>query len=344
MKNRSALYSICRTALRFFFIFILSVNAGSAQDLLQNQKRQDFFTPADSLNKKRFWLVTGTGAAAYTGTLIGLNELWYKQYPRTSFHLFNDFGEWEDMDKVGHMYTAYFYSVWAAKLYRWTGLSQRQAAWTGAGVSTGLQLTLEMLDAYSEEWGFSWGDVGFNSAGSLLFLGQELYWQEQRIVMKYSSWRQAIPDYTLISSDGTTSTTLQARADELYGTSIPEIMVKDYNATTMWLSFNLHAFAKKEDTWLPKWLNVAVGYGAQNLYGGTDNEWEDDEGKVFLVPEDLYPRTRQLYLSLDVDLSRIKTRSKFWNAVLSAANVFKIPAPALELNNQGQFKFHPIFF
>ncbi len=332
---------------RFFFLLLvicLSANDSLSQTLQDNYSQNSFFTPSDTLNKKRFWLVTGSGAAAYTGTLIGLNELWYKQYPRSSFRFFNDFGEWEDMDKVGHTYTAYFYSVWASKLYRWTGLSQEQAAWTGAGISTGLQLTLEMLDAYSEQWGFSWGDVAFNTAGSLLFLGQELHWKEQRIVMKYSSFRQAVPEHTILSTNGLASTTLRARSDELYGTNIPEIMVKDYNATTMWLSFNLDAFSKKESQWLPKWLNVAIGYGAQNLYGGTDNEWEDEDGNIFIVPEALYPRTRQFYLSLDVDLSRIKTRSKFWNAVLSAANVFKIPAPALEYNNQGQLKFHPIFF
>ena len=42
------------------------------------------------LNKKRLAIVAGTEAFLYGGSLVGLNELWYKDYPRSSFHLFND--------------------------------------------------------------------------------------------------------------------------------------------------------------------------------------------------------------------------------------------------------------
>src|SRR4051812_42271731 len=55
-----------------------------------------------SLNKKRIACIIGTEATLYAGSLIGLNELWYKNYPRSSFHFFNDNKEWLQMDKVGH--------------------------------------------------------------------------------------------------------------------------------------------------------------------------------------------------------------------------------------------------
>ena len=38
---------------------------------------------------------------------FGLYNLWYKNYPQTSFHFFNDIEEWNYMDKAGHIYSSY---------------------------------------------------------------------------------------------------------------------------------------------------------------------------------------------------------------------------------------------
>ena len=40
----------------------------------------------DSLHKGRFRAAAVTGIVVYTGAVIGLNELWYKETDRTSFH------------------------------------------------------------------------------------------------------------------------------------------------------------------------------------------------------------------------------------------------------------------
>ena len=40
----------------------------------------------------------------------------------------------------------------------------------------------------------------------------------------------------------------------------------------------------------------------------------------------------QFYLSLDIDLVKIKTKSKFLKSVFSVINFIKIPAPTLEIN------------
>jgi hypothetical protein len=37
-----------------------------------------------------------------TITLVGLNQLWYADYPRSNFHLLMTI-EWLQMDKVGHI-------------------------------------------------------------------------------------------------------------------------------------------------------------------------------------------------------------------------------------------------
>ena len=57
-----------------------------------------------------------------------------------------------------------------------------------------------------------------------------------------------------------------------------------------------------------------------------------------------YPRYRQYFLSLDVDLARIKTKSHFLKFILNGLNFIKVPFPTLEYNNEEGLIFHPIYF
>ncbi|MFZ4546324.1 MAG: hypothetical protein ACOYN4_02755, partial [Bacteroidales bacterium] len=60
-----------------------------------------WLVPAPELNKKRLNLFTTTVVVGYSATLVGLNYLWYADYPRSSFHTFNDIKEWQQIDKAG---------------------------------------------------------------------------------------------------------------------------------------------------------------------------------------------------------------------------------------------------
>lgn len=308
------------------------------------KSKTPFFHPVDSFSKARFWGLTGTTAVGYTGVVTGLSKLWYANYPRSKFHLFNDLGEWKDMDKMGHLFTAYFQSKWAKQAYAWTGLSNKGSIWAGMTAGTLFQTTLEVLDGFSEEWGFSIGDVAFNTSGVLLMGGQEWLWDEQRIVLKLSSHRVKYPDALFNASMGNGMSSQKIRAAELYGTSLPEMFIKEYNGLTIWASVNIRSFIKKEKTWVPSWLNVAAGYGAENLFGGYNNSWEDSEGNIFVLDRDAYPRYRQYFLSFDIDFTRIKTKHRALQILFNLVNIIKIPAPALEYNSLGKFKFRPFYF
>ena len=52
-----------------------------------------------------------------------------------------------------------------------------------------------------------------------------------------------------------------------------------------------------------------------------------------------FNRYRQAYLSLDVDFTRIKTKSKILKSVFTCINVLKIPFPNLELSER-KLKFN----
>lgn len=310
----------------------------------QRQDKLHFFEIPDTLNKTRFWTLNGSIAASYTGTMALLNIAWYKGFERSSFHFFNDMGEWEDMDKVGHFFSTYFESKWTRSLYRWTGVKERRAAYMGAIGGSIFQGGIEVLDGFSEKWGASAWDIVFNTGGAMTFLGQELLWEEQRISMKFSAHKPKYSTDPIQANNSMATTTIREHADALYGTSFAEVALKDYNGLTIWASGNISAFIRKEDSKFPKWLNVAVGYSAENVYGGFGNGWSDADGNVYTPSEDLYPRYRQFLLAPDVDFTRIPTKSKGLKIFFGLLNIIKIPAPTLEVNSLGKVKFHAMYF
>lgn len=306
------------------------------------QKTNQFFTASDSFNQKRFNAVLATEAALYSGATVALYHFWYKDYPLTKFHFFNDNGEWMQYDKLGHFYTAYFETNITTGFYKWTGMKPENTYWAGGLTGSIFQLTVEIFDGFSDKWGFSPGDIAANTLGAGLSVAQNYLWDEQRIRIKFSSH---FTDYSQYD------TTVQNRAINLFGASGPEKVLKDYNGQTTWLSVNPSLFMKPE-TKFPKWLMVSFGYSVDGLLGGYENIWCPDAD---IKPEDCAPaslidysnliqRQRQYYLSLDIDLSQIKTNSEFVNALFSVLNIVKFPAPALEINENTGVKFRPIYF
>ncbi len=304
-----------------------------------------FLEPADTLDRARFYTCVATGTAIYAGASYGLYHLWYKNHELTGFHTFDDLGEWNDMDKIGHTVTAYNECVLAYYGARWTGLERNNSIALAAGVGTLLQGTIEVMDGFSAKWGFSWADMAFNTLGVGLFVGQEAAWREQRISLKLSNTPPDYPDFPVYPDGGGPSMLLSERARELYGSSYSEAFLKDYNGMTLWASFNLASFSgQHKPQWLPRWLNLAVGYGAENMFGGFENTWEGENETTYTLDEKAFPRYRQIYFSFDVDLRRIPTRKRGLRLLLGALNWIKIPSPTLEVNTNGGVRFHPVYW
>lgn len=280
-------------------------------------------------NKKRIRLVTAANLAVYGGTLIGLNAIWYSKYPRSGFHFFNDDNEWLQVDKVGHIYSAYTESRATMEAWQWAGLSRRKSIWIGGLSGVAYQSIIEVLDGFSAEYGFSPGDFAANILGSGLFISQELAWNDQKIKLKFSFHGKKYDQ-----SD------LEKRSDNLYGKTKIERFMKDYNGQTYWLSANIHSFFP--ETLVPRWINVAVGYGAEGMFGGTQNIAYDKDGHIIFNRTDI-PRYRQWYISPDIDFTKIRSNKKAVNILLFVLNSFKFPAPALEYS-KGSFKAHWIGF
>ncbi len=298
---------------RFNIIILLCVTCCVSSQSTLN----DFLKPSDTLNEKRRNTVIISEIALSTATLIGLNQIWYADFERSKFHTTNDNNQWLQMDKFGHVFTSYQLGKHGANLLNWSGVSKKDELIYGATFGFGFLTAVEVLDGFSSEWGFSWGDVGANALGTGIYISQELLWNEQRIDVKFGF----IP-----------SKYAELNPDKL-GSSFSEEILKDYNGQTYWLSFNLHSFFKESK--IPKWLNIALGYGGEGMLSGskvTDNQMLTT-----------IPRFRQFYLSLDVNLLNLRTKSALLKSIFNIFNMIKIPFPTLEFNKNGAV-FHLLHY
>lgn len=254
--------------------------------------------------------------------MIGLYNLWYKDYPLTKFHFFDDNGEWLQYDKVGHVGSTYYVGKWGIGLYDWAGMDHKKAIWIGGSLGMVFMTSIEIFDGFSEQWGFSWGDMIANTTGYALLMSQELLWDEQRVTIKFSFHQSEYAQY---------------RPDQ-FGTNYPQHLFKDYNGSTTWLSGNIYSFLNK-DSKFPKWLNISFGYGVEGLTGASENSI-DYNGEP--IPE--FERYRQFYIAPDIDLTKLKIKSKFLHSFFEVFGFLKIPAPTVEFNRIDKIKFHALYF
>jgi hypothetical protein len=274
------------------------------------------------VNRKQLRGVIAFESITAVTTLVGLSVLWYAGYPQSSFHFINDNGEWLQMDKIGHATASYYIGKTGYELLRIPGVEKKKAIWYGGTTGFVYLGIVEIMDGFSAGWGASMGDIAANAAGSAAFIGQQLAWDEQRILLKWSFHETQYARYN----------------PGQLGSNFPERMIKDYNGQTYWLSGNIRSFLPK-DSRFPGWLNIAVGYSADGMIGARYNPSE-----MHGDPVPYFIRTRQYFLAPDIDLTRIKTKSVFLKMLFNIFGVLKFPLPALEYNSEQGWVVHGVYF
>ena len=287
------------------FVFLFFSFSLQAQIKL-NELPQNF-----SQRKKNLLIVE---SSSYSLALVGLNQLWYKGYKKSSFHFINDNNSWLQMDKFGHLTTSYYGGVLGIKTYQWAGFNKTQSIWLGGLTGTFFLSAVEILDGFSEEWGASSGDLVANSLGSLLAISQQLYWDEQKILLKYSFNPSEISNTN----------------PQLFGNNLIQKSLKDYNGQTYWLCFNFEDVFNSSSYFLPKWLNLAFGYGADNMYSD-----------AYSLSHEL--GYRQFFLSLDINTDELNISNKFVKNLVNLFGFIKLPMPTIEYS-QGKLIFHNLYY
>jgi hypothetical protein len=266
----------------------------------------------DTLILKRFIVTNSAIASTWTASIFGLQNAWYKNSQSNNFHFFDDASNWMQMDKVGHFYTTAKLSLLTSDCYKWAGIKTQKAAIVGSLIGLGYQTTIELFDGFSD-WGFSWSDMTANVVGAGFFLAQDLLWNEQRIIPKFSYH----------------PTEYAAYRPSVLGSNFQERLLKDYNGQTYWISFSPVHIQRFQA--LPKWLCISFGYSVdQKLVGDQDS---------YLG----FQAQREWLFSLDVDFSQLKTSRKWVNTLLKQLNYIKIPFPTLSLKN-GKIYGYGIYF
>lgn len=265
------------------------------------------------VNKKRLRTFAIGGTVAYGTTLAGLSHLWYADSKSQPFRFFNDNAEWKQVDKIGHFFSGFYFSYGTSRALQWCNMHKKKSDLVGSLVGFGIMLPIEILDGFSDAYGASTGDLIANAGGSAFYLGQSMLWNEVRIYPKFSFHRT---DFAPLRS-------------ELLGNDLTSEILKDYNGQTFWFSFDMDKFVR-----FPRWLNIAAGYGAEGMIYARDYQnIEAGYDKPY----------RQYYLSIDFDLTAVKSRSKFLRTLLFIANTIKLPAPAMEFSKDG-IKFKALYF
>jgi hypothetical protein len=277
----------------------------------------------DTLIKPSPILIPAIGVA-YTGGMFGLYHAWYKNYDLGSFHFFNDNKEWLQMDKAGHLTTAYTLGRIGYESFLLAGHNENTALWLGGSLGSIFLTGIEVLDGFSTEWGFSVGDAMANIVGSSAFIFQQKYWNEQRISFKYSYQHSGFATFR----------------PDLLGSTKAERLLKDYNGQVYWASFNLKSFFPKAN-FIPNYVNFAIGYGATGMLGGNENIW-NKSGMNYDFSH--FERERRFLLSFDIDLTRIPCKKRWFKLLSSCIGFIKIPSPTIEFRKDAQSRFYPIYF
>ncbi|MCW5910698.1 MAG: DUF2279 domain-containing protein [Cyclobacteriaceae bacterium] len=273
------------------------------------------FAQPDSLSllyRKRQKTVIIASSVAYSASMVALASAWYSQYDSQPFRFFNDAHEWKQMDKAGHTFSAFQLTAISSATWQWSGLSKQKSDRIGALTSFGIMSSIEILDGFSAGYGASVTDVIANAAGNGLYWGQQALWKETRIYPKISFHR----------------THYAPLRPHTLGNGLAEEILKDYNGQTYWLSVDMDKFTR-----FPKWLNLAVGYGAEGMIYAHD---------ISNLNAGYNPH-RKLFVGVDFDLTAFKSRNKTLNTLIFIANMVRLPAPALQFS-QGRAKGHWFYF
>lgn len=274
-----------------------------------------------NVNKRILYTAITTESIFYIGGMAYLKNVWYKDVERVPFNFYNDNAGYNQIDKLGHAYASYLESKICYYWLRKAGVKKNTALLYGGSMGIILQMPIEIFDGIYEGWGFSWGDVIANTAGSAFLIAQEIAFDEQVVDFKFSFTRSKYAD----------------QSNGMLGDNFAESLFYDYNGHSYWLSTNINRIIKTDK--LPPWLNVAVGYSANGMFGEFSNRtsWNGE-------PLPSVDRSRQFLVSLDVDWTAIKTDRLFLQQLFKALNHVKLPFPTLEYNTLGEWKFHYLYF
>jgi len=196
----------------------------------------DGFTMTSGTSPRKI-LAGGMAGGLIVGTMIGsYYEWWYRNH--ASFHFLHE-GWFSDyalgIDKVGHMFTGYFYFNSVRNFMLWGGFSPSAAFFWAFGMSAMFATTIEIGDGFSS-WGFSPEDVFSDYIG----IGYGILQSQSPFLRNFNLKWSYVPDHGYIW---------------------PPHITDHYDFHTYWLAVNVHNLLPESVSgYWPEFLQLAVGY------------------------------------------------------------------------------------
>lgn len=267
------------------------------------------------IKKGRLILVSSSLGAALSGAYLYIENAWWADNSTSfSFDDGSDLTYALNVDKCGHFIGGMLASDIFSSSLRWSGLGTSKSIWYGAILGSGLQLAIEIKDAYAPYWGFSKWDLTIGSIGSFWPVAQYYNSNLNAIDFKLSYYKHS-NSYWILDEQRGKETNRYAWQD-------------DYPNQTYWMTFDINHFTQL--SYWPEWLNLAIGFGiddtqfldAQGSKTGGNHEW---------------------YISFDYDISKTL---KNWDTpkakkIKHWLNYFHFPAPAIRISPK--LEFYPLF-
>ncbi len=267
----------------------------------------------EHLSKKRLYLVSGVTFLGMTATYIAHIKPWWsgkKQGFRFKFDWVNNY--WLEIDKFGHFYANMQLTRLTATMFRFAGVSYRKSLWIGAGNSLLLYTAFELTDAGFADWGFSVPDYVANILGA----GYPLL-QEYAPLFRHFQFKMSYLPSRYYKSDR------YAATPGFIDYQAYPYPAGDYDGMTFWLSADVDwLLPHSVKPFWPDWLNIAVGYGAENL----------PQANQAL-------KNRLWYIGLDYNLVKLPSRSPFLKSIKSLLNAIHFPAPAIRVDGSGHVAY-----
>ena len=144
------------------------------------------------VNKNRVVLVSSSLAAYFGASFYYVQNTWWSDVSN-DFHFDpgNDLVYALNVDKAAHFFGGVYSSDLFSSSYRWAGVDYTRSLWYGACFGTGIQLAIELKDAYAPYWGFSKWDFAIGSAGSFWPVLQNYYQPLQALNFKFSYFKRS---------------------------------------------------------------------------------------------------------------------------------------------------------
>lgn len=206
------------------------------------------------------------------------------------------------VDKVGHFYTSHFYFTVLHNLMGWGGYDESTNLWVSTMVPALYALSIEIGDGYST-YQFAPDDLALN----LLGIGYGI------LQVKYPFFGNFKIKWSYFPSATHLNTFKHPFSD-------------DYDDHIYWISVNVHNLLPRPvGNYWPKFLNVAFGYGGQNISKGSSG-----------------PQLRKFAISLDYNLTTIPLEGETWDVVKNIVDLFHFPAPGVRFVETEPAEFRPV--